>query len=482
MEFMSTVMASRFPSTNNQLRTSSNPRNQATIQDGKVTVQQVQGRQGQSFAGTGNKGNGTSSGGNNVADPRVADGQATQTTIPHNVAFQTDDLNAYDSDYILSEVPQHDTYRNDDMINQSVKETQYFEQSLIDYVPDNEITSDSNIISYEQYLQQTQNAIVQDTNSSAQQDSMIIFMFEQMSEQMSNHTLSKQVKEKESFLQTFTIFKKESKEKENKYMDKEIDLENKIKELDNIVYKVGQSAQTVHMLTKPQVFYDDTHKQALGYQNPFYLKKAQRIKPTLHDGIVISKKHDVISVVDEEETLILEEDNFGKRFVPQMQLSAEQAFWLPISNLKSEQLVVTQTPVEIEVPKELPKVVHVRTTPDAITEGSWGFKHTKKVFLKEVIPFINSLRATFKDFDNGLHSELNEVKMDFNQMEMIVEQCSVDKKINIQKKELSLDIDRLLDHIICQDFMNIMMHDDSVPINVLPANNKCLVNDNLEIE
>nr|GFD15725.1 hypothetical protein [Tanacetum cinerariifolium] len=33
------------PQTNNQLRTSSNPRNQATIQDGKVVVQNVQGRQ-----------------------------------------------------------------------------------------------------------------------------------------------------------------------------------------------------------------------------------------------------------------------------------------------------------------------------------------------------------------------------------------------------------------------------------------------------
>ncbi|GKA00806.1 hypothetical protein Tco_0673471 [Tanacetum coccineum] len=66
--------------------------------------------------------------------------------------------------------------------------------------------------------------------------------------------LSKQIKEKESLLQTFTIFKNESKEKENKYMENEIDLEKKIKELDNNVYKVGQSAQTVHMLTKPQVF------------------------------------------------------------------------------------------------------------------------------------------------------------------------------------------------------------------------------------
>nr|GEU56984.1 hypothetical protein [Tanacetum cinerariifolium] len=168
-------------------------------------------------------------------------------------------------------------------------------------------------------------------------------------------TLSKYVKEKESLLTTFTIFKKESKEKENKYIDKENDLENNIKELDNIVYKVGQSAQTVHMLTKPQVFYDDTHKQALGYQNLFYLKKAQRIKPTLYYGIVISKKYDVIYVDDSEETLILEEENFGKSFVPQKQLSAEQAFWLPISNPKSEQLVVPHTPVEIEILKELPK-------------------------------------------------------------------------------------------------------------------------------
>ncbi|GKA88085.1 hypothetical protein Tco_0809849, partial [Tanacetum coccineum] len=46
--------------------------------------------------------------------------------------------------------------------------------------------------------------------------------------------LSKQIKEKESLLQTFTIFKNESKEKENKYMENEIDLEKKIKELDNI--------------------------------------------------------------------------------------------------------------------------------------------------------------------------------------------------------------------------------------------------------
>ncbi|GKG30535.1 hypothetical protein Tco_0423023, partial [Tanacetum coccineum] len=32
-----------------------------------------------------------------LADPGIADGQATEITIPQNVAFQIDDLNAYDS-------------------------------------------------------------------------------------------------------------------------------------------------------------------------------------------------------------------------------------------------------------------------------------------------------------------------------------------------------------------------------------------------
>ncbi|GKD73691.1 hypothetical protein Tco_1331973 [Tanacetum coccineum] len=235
MTFLTTAITSRFPTTNNQLRTSSNLRNQATIQDGRVIVQQVQGRQGHSFVGMGSKSNATSSvinrnGGNNatvqarvlafLAEPGVAESQDTQKIITHNAAFQTDELDAFDSDC--------------------------------------------------------------DETPGAKAVLMLIY------------PVMTQIKQKK---------------KEDKYIKEVIDLEKQKKELENIIYKVGQSAQTIHMLTKPQVFYDDTHKQALGYPNPFYLKKAQRIKPTLYDGIVISKKHDVIYVVDSEETLILAEES-----------------------------------------------------------------------------------------------------------------------------------------------------------------------------
>ncbi|GKC65596.1 retrovirus-related pol polyprotein from transposon TNT 1-94 [Tanacetum coccineum] len=66
------------PQTNNQLRTSSNPRNQATVQDGRVVVQNVQGRQNR---GQGNNARGAGTAGYGGAQNRVGNanpGQARQ--------------------------------------------------------------------------------------------------------------------------------------------------------------------------------------------------------------------------------------------------------------------------------------------------------------------------------------------------------------------------------------------------------------------
>ncbi|GKC08908.1 hypothetical protein Tco_1000518 [Tanacetum coccineum] len=94
-------------------------------------------------------------------------------------------LSNYGFDVIL-EVPHSDSYHND-MDNQSVHAMQDFEQtSVVDFSND-EIHSDSNIIPYSQYLQETQLAAVQDTNLQTQQDSMILSVIEQMSKQMINH-------------------------------------------------------------------------------------------------------------------------------------------------------------------------------------------------------------------------------------------------------------------------------------------------------
>ncbi|GJT90158.1 zf-CCHC domain-containing protein [Tanacetum coccineum] len=52
MSFLTAVVTSRYPTTNNQLRNSSNPRQQATINNGRVTLQLIQGRQTSLAAGT----------------------------------------------------------------------------------------------------------------------------------------------------------------------------------------------------------------------------------------------------------------------------------------------------------------------------------------------------------------------------------------------------------------------------------------------
>ncbi|GJZ20385.1 hypothetical protein Tco_0556975 [Tanacetum coccineum] len=141
------------------------------------------------------------------------------------------------------------------------------------------------------------------------------------------------------------------------------------------------------MLTKPQAFYDNTHKQALGYQNPFYLKKAQRIKPTLYDGAVMSKTHVAMPVIDDEETLILEEESRSKMFekAKDPEVIAKKISHKPIDYEKLNSLT---DDFGKHVPSEVPKVslvnaslkkfkfhltqfdsvVKKRTTPSALEE------------------------------------------------------------------------------------------------------------------
>ncbi|GKA89940.1 retrovirus-related pol polyprotein from transposon TNT 1-94 [Tanacetum coccineum] len=194
------------------------------------------------------------------------------------------------------------------------------EQSNVVNHSETEITNDSNIIPYSQYVIESQQAVVQNSNSSVQQDALILSVIEQLKTQVVNYTkinldnksvndtltdelerykeqvkvlkegqnvdlrsndnvsdssaqsveidrlkrtLSEHLKEKESLMQTVTLLKNDFKKEESRNIDKEIALEKKIKQLDNIVFKRDQSAQTIHMLTKPQFFYDHTTKQAL---------------------------------------------------------------------------------------------------------------------------------------------------------------------------------------------------------------------------
>ncbi|GJW68891.1 hypothetical protein Tco_0123315 [Tanacetum coccineum] len=195
------------PQTNNQLRTSSNPRNQATVQDGRVVVQNVQGRQNR---GQGNNARGAGAAGYGGAQNRVGNanpGQARQVKcyncnggqdndidedvneqpvqdLALNVdnVFQADDYPvydeagpSYDSD-ILSEVHDHDHYQ--DAICEHHEEHEMHDDVQPTYVVDSHAnyTSDSNMIPYDQYVKDNAVPVVQSNVSSVPNDAyMMIF-------------------------------------------------------------------------------------------------------------------------------------------------------------------------------------------------------------------------------------------------------------------------------------------------------------------
>ncbi|GJZ12840.1 retrovirus-related pol polyprotein from transposon TNT 1-94 [Tanacetum coccineum] len=250
-----------------------------------------------------------------LADPGIPKGQATQTIITHNAAYQADDLDAYDSDCdelntakvalmvnlshygldALAEVHNHDNMNNN-MINQAVQAMSSSEQSNVVNHSKTEITSDSNIIPYSQYVIESQ-----------------------------------------------------------------------------------QAAKKL---------------RAVGFQNPFYLKKAQQLEPKLYDGNVI-KNMSTIVIPDSEETLMLAEESRLKMLLKQQDhmLLEKKVNTTPVdyvNSVNSLEPTLSSRPTKFEVLKELPKVsmvnmslkklkyhlagfdvvVKERTTATAITEGS----------------------------------------------------------------------------------------------------------------
>ncbi|GJY04665.1 retrovirus-related pol polyprotein from transposon TNT 1-94 [Tanacetum coccineum] len=262
-------------------------------------------------------------------------------------------------------------------------------------------------------------------------------------------TLSEYLKEKESLIQTVTLLKNDFKKEESRNIDREIALEKRIKQLDNL--------------------------------------KAQQLEPKLYDGNVI-KKTSAIVIPDFEETLMLAEESRSK-----MLFKTKRSY---DNFVNSPEPTLSSRPTKVKVPKELSKfsmvntslkklkyhlagfdvVVKERTTPTAITEGSWEFEHTKACFRDEIIPFVIALKDLFNTFNQYLIDELFEVQNVFHQMEQAVEQHCVESKTFEEKMNQVLnENERLLEQVINKDIVNIIMNYsmDNVSVNMHECE-KCL--------
>nr|GEW73786.1 hypothetical protein [Tanacetum cinerariifolium] len=345
MSFLTTVVTSRYPATNNQLRTSSNPRQQATINNGRVTIQPIQGRQN-SMTASSSRPYASRSGGASgkqrvvmcynckgevqaqangqvlqdeelefLVDPGTVETSSNQYVVTNNAAYQADDLDAYD-------------YDCDELNSAKI--------------------------------------------------ALMVNLSHYGSDNLAEETL---------LLAEESRLKMIEKQNDPKMTEKKV-------------------------ITKP-----------INYAVLNQLSK-----------------------------------DFKTRFVPQTELSTEQAFWSRYLVQPEEPNLSASTTI-IEVPKELPKVslvnsslkklklhlasfdmvIKERTTATAITEGTWRFEHTKASFRDDIIPFVKALKELFNSFDQFLIDELSDVQQVFKQMEQAVKQHYVCKSCVIIETEHQKD-------------------------------------------
>ncbi|GJS53697.1 hypothetical protein Tco_0627059 [Tanacetum coccineum] len=228
------------PQTNNQLRTSSNPRNQATVQDIKVQLVMrelrtesgmlIQVKQGRSSATTAMENRVAldeeqllflASGHDNAFDEDVDEQHVQDLALNVDNVFQADDCDAFDFDVdeapttqtmfmanlssaypvydeaglsydsdILSEVHDHDQYQ--DAVCEHHEEHKMHDDVQPNYVVDShaDYTSDSNMIPYDQYVKDNVVPVVQSNVSSIPNDAYMIYndMYEPHAQSVSKTT------------------------------------------------------------------------------------------------------------------------------------------------------------------------------------------------------------------------------------------------------------------------------------------------------
>nr|GEY15765.1 hypothetical protein [Tanacetum cinerariifolium] len=386
MSFLTSVVTSRYPSTNNQLRTSSNPRQHATINNGRVTILPIQGRQNSMTAGSSRPYTSGSSGTSTkqrvivcydckgeghmskqctkpkrkrdeqwfkdkctkpkrkrdeqwfkdkvllvqaqangqvlqeeelefLVDPCIAEISSTQYAVTNNAAYQADDLDAYDSDCDelnsakIALMANLSHYGSDNLSEIALME------NLSHYGSDNLSEDNKNvneILTAELERYKNQERILKKQNNV---NKASVSYKQSLEIEKLKHTLSEHLKEKESL---------EKKQLKPKIYDGSV-----IEKSDAIV--IHDSEETLKLE-------DESRFKMLQKQNePIMSKKKVNTKPVGYATLNQLSK------------------DFETRFVPQTELSAEQAFWSWYSIQPEEPNISSSTTI-VEFPKELPKV------------------------------------------------------------------------------------------------------------------------------
>ncbi|GJR09781.1 retrovirus-related pol polyprotein from transposon TNT 1-94 [Tanacetum coccineum] len=273
---------------------------------------------------------------------------------------------------------------------------------------DADYTSDSNIIPYDQYVEDNEEHVVQSNVSSVRNDALMSILDEMHEQGVQKRKIDEQMRiiisdrnRKETSLkyklhsaqlqlcstlnhhktlrEEATILKKDFKQKEDKFLEEFLDIKRLKDKVEDRLFKQDQSVQTVHMLCRPKPFYDEKNKVAIGYKNPLCLTRAKQVQSALYNGNeIVRTNHAPVVVHDSEDTLEIAEitrkrmmekmksplcvenkvriappdyskENLLATFAPQRNLTPEQIFWSIDENDRKK--------AETSVPKPLSALI-----------------------------------------------------------------------------------------------------------------------------
>nr|GEW13384.1 hypothetical protein [Tanacetum cinerariifolium] len=286
------------------------------------------------------------------------------------------------------------------------------------------------------------------------------------------------------------------KTREDKELDKIITLENKVKVLDDTVYKTGQSVQTMNMLN---------NKCRTSFAKPEFLKKAQRANPRLYDigcynynlALMLAPESDEVIRLEKESRSKLSDlfrpfdynklNNFYDLFVPQCEKSSEQRYFsersrmshTPVNNGNSKesyhkQTNLLETWMDESIPwdqkcKSSKELFKIKRSVGTIFDGVERCKETiaKRTYFGHIDPFIqNTIEANFSPKIQKINADLEKIHVClkeemiadlryFSSLELEVD--SLKSQLETEKTQFLNEIDRIFREYYYADHMNAIL-------------------------
>ncbi|GKB43915.1 retrovirus-related pol polyprotein from transposon TNT 1-94 [Tanacetum coccineum] len=318
-----------------------------------------------------------------------------------------------------------------------------------------------------------------------------------------NQMISDMKKELFAHQETISIMSQEKeaqiklyKTREDKEIDKVIALENKVKVLDDIVYKTGQSVQTMNMLNR---------NCKTSFAKLEFLKKAKRANPLLYDIGCYNGNLALMLAPESDETIRLAKESRSKLsdlirpfdydqlnnlydlFVPQRENSPEQQYFSKGSKLShtsakneiskesfNKQTTFLEKRMDESIPwdqncKSSKELFKIKRSVDTIFDGVERCKQTiaKRTYFGHIDPFIQNtiegnfcpqirrINANLENFHLCLKEEMVADLRYFNSLEHEVD--SLKSQLDTKKTQFLNEINRLSREYYYADHMNAIL-------------------------